>query len=262
MKAKILILDVETAPNLVYTWGLYDQNIGINQIKEGEFMLCWSAKWLDSKKVYFDSLIEYPSYFKKHPKSDEKIAKSIWKLVDEADIVVTHNGNNFDLKWLNTIFLKNGLKPASTFKSVDTLREVRGNFRFPSYRLDRVCQELGLGAKQSHEGFEMWRKCMGGDRKAWKKMVDYNKQDVVILEKLYLKLRPFMKSHPNLSLYHSDIKDLKCPLCGGTHFKKKGFAYTQSNKYQRFVCVECGKNIRTRDSVITKDNKKKVPLNG
>ena len=109
MCPKILCLDLETAPAKVFSWGIWEQNIGVSQIVDDGYVLCWCAKWLDKKEIMSDALINYPSYFKKNPRCDKKIAESIWKLVNEADIVVTHNGNNFDLRWINTLFVKHVL---------------------------------------------------------------------------------------------------------------------------------------------------------
>jgi len=245
--AKILILDIETAPAKVYSWGLYDQNIGINQIIQDSYMLSWAAKWYGEKKVRSDALINYKYVFKKDRTDEHMIAKSIWKLLDEADIVIAHNGDRFDIRWLNDVFLRNGMKPPSSFKSIDTLKESRGNFYSISHRLNYLCQRLGIGHKLKHEGFEMWPKCMRGEKGAWKRMIHYNCKDVVLLEELYDIIKPFMKNHPNLALY-TDGHEIMCPICGSNKFKKKGFAYTSTNKYRRYICKDCGKNIRERQA--------------
>jgi len=248
-KAKILFLDVETSPCKAYAWGLWDQNIGLEQIIQDSYMLSWSAKWQGETKVMSDGLINYKSVYKKDPTDEHCLAKSIWKLMDEADIVVGHNGDNFDIKWLNTVFLRNGLQPPSSYKSVDTLKESRGNFYQLSHRLNFLCQRLSIGHKLKHEGFELWKKCMDGDVKAWKRMIHYNAKDVVLLEELYDLIKPFMKNHPNLALY-TESEDTTCPTCQGTSFRKKGYAYTQNNKYQRWVCNNCGKNVREKKGLL------------
>ncbi len=249
---KILLLDIETAPIKAYTWGLFDQNINPVQIIDHGYMLSWAAKWFDKKEIMFDSIFNHKKEFKANPKSDEKIAKSIWPIMDEADIILAHNGDNYDLKWLNMVFLKHNMKPASTFKSIDTFRVVKSSFRFESNKLEEIGKFLGCGQKVEHEGFPLWVKCMHGDEKAWKKMEQYNKHDVVLLEKVYEKIRPFIKNHPNLALYHDGSKPI-CPNCAGDKFSKKGFAYTFMNKYQRYVCNNCGKNVRGRKPILTKD---------
>lgn len=245
---KILLLDLETAPAKVFTWGLWEQNIGTTQIVEDGYVLMWCAKWLHKKEVLSDMLINYPSFYKENPRSDKKIAESIWKLMDEADIIVTQNGIDFDLKWINTMFVKHGLKPVSPYKSVDTKRVLKSKFRFISNKLDFVGRKLGLGGKLSTGGFELWEGCLKGDKKCWDKMLKYCKNDVILLEKLYLKVLPFISNHPNYGLY-SGVSDSVCPNCGCKSLERRGFEYTSTNKYQRYVCKKCGKWSRERKSI-------------
>ena len=53
---KILYLDIETAPNLVFTWGLFNQNIGLNQIVKPGYTLCFAAQWEGKKEIVFSSV--------------------------------------------------------------------------------------------------------------------------------------------------------------------------------------------------------------
>ncbi len=251
--ARILMLDIETAPAKVYTFQLRDVTINIEAVIQDSYMLSWSAKWHSEKKVMSDALINYPSVFKKDKTDEHMIAKSIWKLLDETDIVVAHNGDRFDIKWLNDVFLRNGMKPPSSYKTIDTLKESTGNFYSISHRLNYLCQRLGIGHKLKHEGFAMWPKCMRGDKQAWKCMMKYNKLDVTLLEELYDLIKPFMKNHPNLALY-SELDTTICPICSGTEFRSKGFSYTSTNKYRRYVCKNCGKNVRDRQGLINQKN--------
>jgi len=242
--AKILCLDIETAPAKVYCWGLWDQNIGINQIVEDGYVLCWCAKWLDSKEILSDALINHSTHFKNNPRCDKKIAESIWRLVNEADIVVTHNGNNFDLKWLNTMFIKHGLKPVSPYKSIDTCAVVKNKFRFISNKLDFICRKLDLGRK-IETNFKLWERCMKGDAKSWALMVKYCKHDVRILERLYMAVRPYISKHPNMNLYNGVVCAV-CPNCGNKNLERRGYDYTAIGKFQRYVCKTCGRWSRDR----------------
>ena len=175
------MLDIETSPMSAYVWGLFDQNIGLNQMIDTSKVLCYTAKWYDDKEIYFDSI---------HKSRHKTMLKGIHDLLDMADAVITYNGNKFDLPVLNKEFLLHGFNPPSPYKQIDLLRTVRSNFRFPSNKLDYVAQRLGLGKKQEHEGHELWVKCMNGDKDAWKRMEKYNIQDVVLLENLYNSLLP------------------------------------------------------------------------
>jgi len=252
MSAKILILDIETAPLEAWVWGLYDQNVSLDQIINCGYVLSYSCKWFGKAGVIYDSIFNHKEQFKKDPRNDVCIAKTVHALMDEADIIIAHNGDGFDIKWLNTIFLKHGLKPVSPFKTIDTLKIARSHFKFPSNKLDYIAQALGVGSKLKHEGFKLWIKCMNGDEKAWKKMEQYNKRDVYILENVYKKLRPFIKNHPNLALYQEEEKPT-CPNCDGKKFQKRGFAYTAVSKYHRYACCNCGKWVRGRKNLLSKE---------
>lgn len=252
MGPKILFLDIETAPSTAYLWGMYDQNINPVQIIQEGYVLCWSAKWAGTKQKMFDSIFNYGEAFRKDPTSDLNIAITLWKLLNEADIVIAHNGDDFDLKWANTLFIKNRLKPVSSFKSIDTLKEARTNFKFLSNKLEFLVKDLALGEKMKNEGFTLWIKCMKGEREAWRQMEEYNKRDIDILEKLYDVMKPFMKRHPKLSLYFDKSNEI-CDTCSSSKLIKNGFAYTAGNKYQRYVCSDCGAGCRGKTSLLTKE---------
>lgn len=247
IKAKILLLDIETAPNKVYTWGLYDQTVGINQIIQSGYVLCWAAKWLGSPDIMCDALIDHPVTYKKDSSNDKELAKSMWKLLDGADIVVTHNGDVFDIKWLNTLFITHRLPPPSPFMSIDTCKSAKRYFRFVSNKLGYLNRHLNLSNKLDHDGFGLWVRVMAGDRKSWSHMVKYCKQDVKALEELYLTIKPYIGNHPDLALFQ-DTKEALCPKCTSVHIKKKGFAYTAKRKYQRLICLDCGTNFRGKMS--------------
>lgn len=243
MKPKVLFLDIETAPAKVFVWQLWDVNVGTNQIIEDGYIMCWSAKWAGETKIHTDSVANHCKPKDYAVKGEREIAKSIWKLMDEADIVVTHNGDQFDLKWINGVFVKHGIPPVSTFKSVDTLKEAKKSGRFISNKMDFLTRKFKVGGKVETGGFALWVKCMNGGRNAWRRMISYCKHDTRLLERLYNVLLPYMKSHPNLGLFSKE-GDQICPNCGSHKIQKKGFFYTNNGKYQRYRCLNCGKNIR------------------
>ena len=162
--------------------------------------------------------------------------RGVYGLLDQADAVIHYNGTKFDIPTLNKEFLLHGLGQPSPYRQMDLLRVARGQFKFPSNRLDYVAQALGVGQKTKHEGHTLWVKCMNSDPAAWAKMEKYNKNDVTIMEKVYLKLIPWMKNHVNLGIY---TNELGCPNCGKTHFHGRGYAYTQAGKFQRYQCQMC-----------------------
>lgn len=230
---KILLLDIETSPNTAYVWGLFKENIPLARLIDSSETLCWSAKWHGEKEVMFDSILE---------SSPKKMIKRIHKLLNEADVVVHYYGSRFDLPVLNREFLIYGFSPPAPYKSLDLLTTVRRKFKFVSNKLDYVSERLGLGKK--HEtNFQLWVDCMRKDPDAWKIMKQYNIQDVLLLEKLYERLKPWISNHPNIGLYQSN--SLVCPTCGGTHHHKRGYAHSQSRVYQRHVCKSCGTWFRS-----------------
>lgn len=224
---KILLLDIETFPNIVHSWGLFNQNIGITQIVKSGHTACWAAKWLGEKKTMYYGL---------NTATNAKMLKEIWKLLDEADAVVHYNGARFDIPTLNKEFVKHGLLPPSPYKQIDLLRTARKMFKFASNKLDYVCQFLGIGAKTRHKGHELWTECMANNEKSWKLMQRYNIQDVALLEKLYNKLLPWIPNHPNRQMYGHE----GCPHCSSKDVQKRGFAYALTQKYQRYKCNDCG----------------------
>lgn len=246
---KILLLDVETRPNLAYVWGLWDQNVGLSQIKESGQTLCWCAKWLGEPEIFFESV---------NGIGEKGMASRMHKLMSEADAIVHYNGNRFDIPTLNKDFLLQKLPPPPPSKQIDLLRVVKQKFRFPSNKLDYVAQALGIGKKVKHEGFELWLKCMAGDVKAWERMKKYNEQDVLLLEKLYHKLRPWIKNHPNHSL-HADDPDC-CPKCGSETYQRRGVERTAACVYRRFQCMKCGGWFRSSSNIGPRPQQKTTNL--
>jgi uncharacterized protein YprB with RNaseH-like and TPR domain len=187
---KILLLDIETTPLQVYTWGLWDQNIGINQIIKSTEMMCFGAKWLGQKSVTFKSV---------HHDGKKTMLEELHKLMDEADVLVGWNSAAFDHKHINREFLENGMTPPAPTKDLDLMTITKANFQFPSNKLDYVAQKLGVGAKVKHSGFELWIKCMDGDDKAWREMKKYQIQDVQLLDSLYDILLPWFPGSGSVS---------------------------------------------------------------
>jgi hypothetical protein len=234
METKNLLFDIETAPNVSYTWGLYEQDV--ISVKKNWYMLSFAYKWLGEKKVHAYSLPDFPLY-KKDPENDKELCQKLWELMDEAQIVIAHNGVAFDTKKSKGKFLQHGFPPPSPFKEIDTLKVARRYFKFDSNKLDNLGKYLGIGEKINTGGWKLWEGCIKGDQKAWKKMVQYNKNDVVLLEKVYLRMRPYMDNHPNFNLY-SSTED-KCPNCGGPTIKQ-GLKYNRTRVMQQRKCKSCG----------------------
>lgn len=223
---KILLLDIETAPNTAYVWRLFKENIGLNQILETGYVMCWAAKWYGEEKVYFSSV---------HHDSEENMLAQIHELLEQADCVVHFNGKSFDIPTLNKEFVTHGITPPAPYKQVDLLEVARATFRFTSNKLDFIAEQLGVGKK--HETtFKLWVDCMNNKPEAWDLMEKYNKNDVILLEKVYEKFRPWIRSHANHSLHNGEVC---CPNCGSRDYQRRGFYFTVAGKYQRYQCQKC-----------------------
>lgn len=229
---KLVTIDIETSPNLAYTWGLFKQNIGINQLMETGEVMCFAAKNYGQKPV---------SFFSTHHHGKTEMIEAAHQILDEADAVIHYNGKRFDIPHLNREFLEEGLTPPAPYAQIDLLNVAKKQFRFTSNKLDHVAQQLGIGAKTSHTGFQLWKDCMAGDEEAWALMKKYNIQDVELTEEVYDALLPWIPSHPNHRLYHSGVEDDLCPNCGSTDLRKEGRAYTSVSAFQRYRCADCGK---------------------
>lgn len=254
---KILIFDIETAPIRAYIWSLWDERVGLNQIKSDWHIISWAAKWLGdppSKIMYMDQRNA------KNVEDDSKILKKIWELLNEADVVITQNGINFDQKKLNARFILNGFKPTSSYRHIDTAQIAKKHFGFTSNKLEYMTQKLCKKYKKLSDhkfpGFELWKECLSGNLAAWKELEKYNKYDILSLEELYGKLIPWSNAGPDFNLYTDDLVS-RCK-CGSVNFNKNGFNYTPTGKFQRFTCADCGAEVRARENLLSKEKRKSI----
>ena len=233
-----MLLDIESAPAQAYVWGIWEQNVGLNQLIDSGRVLCWAAKWSDQDQIEFSS-----------EKKDGKrrMMQKIHKLLNEADVVVHYNGSRYDIPILNREFLKLEMDPPAPYKQVDLLKVAKTRFKFLSNKLDFVAKTLGLGSKVRHKGFELWIECMEGKAEAWEQMEEYNRGDIILLEKLYNRVLPWIKNHPNFNLFSRD--GLVCPKCGSKHYHFRGNAQVKTLTYRRAQCNDCGSWFRSNKAI-------------
>ena len=255
---KILTLDIETAPLRATVWGIWQQNVPVSRINTDWYCLSWSAKWFGSNDVMYEDKRETWD-----TEDDYNLIQGMWKLLDEADMVITQNGKKFDIKRLNTRFLMHGMKPPSNFKHVDTLQEAKRWFNFSSNKLefmtDKLCKVYKKLKHGAYAGNTLWDACLAGDMKAWDEMEEYNIYDVLSLEELYTIMRPYMKLHPNLNVFYDDNK-LRCN-CGGEEFSHNGYHYSNLSKFDRFSCDSCGSEVRGRVNLFSKEKRASLRMN-
>ena len=233
-KPRILFFDIETAPLRIFAWKTWQTDA--IKVEKDWYMLSWSAKWQHGKHIT-KGLCDYEGY-DPFSEDDSRLINELWQLFEQADVVIGHNVDKFDLRKANTRAIINGHKPTSDFKTVDTLKVAKKHFAFSSNRLDALGETLGLGRKVNTGGFALWEACMKGDPKAWAKMKRYNRQDVTLLEKVYDKLQPWMPSHPNIALM-SGVEN-GCRNCGSTDLMRNGHRWTMTGKAARYQCRNCG----------------------
>ena len=255
---KVLVFDIETAPVLGYVWSLWKQNVGLNQIKEDWYVLSYAAKWYGEEHVYYEDQRNAENI-----EDDRDILQGIWNLLDEADIVITHNGKRFDSKKLNARFILNGMKPPRSYRHIDTLEIVKKHFAFTSNRLayltDKLCTDTVKSSHGKFSGFTLWSGCLEGDLEAWKTMEEYNIDDVKSLEELYNILAPWSNSLPNFDTYHKDLTN--ADLSGTMDLIPSGYVYTNLGKYQRYVCKKTGRELRGRVNLLSKDKRSSLKSN-
>lgn len=252
---RILIVDIETSPMKAYVWKRWKENISLDQTISEWFMICWAAKWLGEKEVHTACIT--PSEIVEE--DDKRITEELWKLLDEADIVVAHNGKRFDIPKMNSRFIIHNLPPCSPYKQVDTFDVAKKVFGFSSNKLDALATYFGYPNKDETD-FNLWKECLKGNQTSLNYMQNYNIKDVLILEKVYIKLRPWTPHHPNAGLYMESDKPV-CPVCGSTHLEvTSDFVYTHASKFKVLRCTECGGIARVRNNSYPKDKKETLVL--
>ena len=249
-QAKVLVYDIETSRTWVRAplFSLWNQNISHAHIEKPWIMLCFSAKWLWEDKIMSFKL----SKKEVDDWNDESLAKSLWRLFDEADVIIAHNNKKFDQKVAQTRFFAHRLNLPSPFLDVDTLVHAKKKFKIPSNRLDYLGEFLGLGRKiETEKG--LWDKVEEGDESAMDRMALYCDQDVKLLEDVYLEMRPYVQPHPNIGLFEAQTGEFVCPTCGSKELEEEGQYATTVNVYQNYRCKSCGSMARTRKGMAVKD---------
>jgi hypothetical protein len=238
---KILAWDIELTPMTVYSWSLWPTHIPIQQIEKPQEVMCFGARWYGKNQVMFKST---------HHHGKQEMLDTIHALLDEADAVLSWNGAGFDTKHINREFIEAGMLPPSPYIEIDLMRVAKRKFKWASNKLNWVSQVLDVGQKVEHEGFQLWLDCMDGSKSAWRKMKEYQIQDVNLLIDLYEKLKPWIDNHPNVNSRNEDGVDA-CVACGSQHIVKAGTRVLASGKYLRYQCQDCGKWMRGKTAIST-----------
>ena len=231
---RILIYDIENSPALGYFWPpMYDTNI--LSITEDWYMLSFAYKWAGEP----DTAIKFER--KAARKGDDKgLVKKLWALFDEADAVLAHNGDRFDQKKSLARMVFHELPPPSPFIEIDTLKLARQKFAFTSNKLDELAKMFGIGSKKPHQGMHTWYGCMENDPEAWASMEEYNKHDVVLLDGLYKRIAPYVRTRMNLQAWDGTYR---CVQCGSGNMESRGYRSRGGTErtHRNWKCLDCGK---------------------
>lgn len=252
---RILLLDIETAPLLAYIFQkqIWKARITHEKVLSDWFILTFSCKYLGEDEIISNRLTSEEAI----NQDDSRLIEKLWYLLCDSDIVVCHGGDYFDIPNINTRFVVFGMGPTTHYRQIDTLKVAQRQFGFTHNSLAALADFFGIVSK-IETTFDLWKRCFIGDEKALFEMESYNRRDVEILEEVYLKLRPWIKSHPNLSIYDNSV-ELTCPHCRGHNLKPDGGYYTtQTGRYPTYRCFDCGATPRDRKSDLSKDKKKSL----
>lgn len=252
-KPKVLVLDIETAPMHVRVWGMFKQRISPKQVIHDWYIICWSGKWLNEPEIFGDCVTPEETRRRYDPDEtrevDDRVTQSVWEMINEADAVIAHNGDRFDLRKIRARWIVRNQDLPSPWVSIDTLKITQREFGFSSHKQEYITKFLKLSEKLDTE-YQMWIDCEGGNQKALDKMFKYCRGDVVGLEDMFLRIRKYAHSLPNMALF-TDLSDGQaCGNCTSTDLDWSGeYDYTTpSNRYSAFQCNSCGSWGKSRYS--------------
>jgi hypothetical protein len=256
---RILLIDIETAPKIAYVWRTFKENISVEQIVSDTHLLSFAAKWLGEREIIYSDQSR-----SRQMSDDTRLLKQIHALLDEADIVIAHNGQAFDLPFVLTRMAAADIPPPSNFRQVDTYRVAKKQFGFTFNKLEFLAKALKCKVRKNpHKrfpGMELWKECLARNQEAWDEMRTYNIDDVRVLEEVYMKLRPWIEGHPNVGMYRNYDRP-SCPVCGGTHMVRRKLYYTNTNIYPLYRCSDCGKYARGRKGEANPQHRKNQLMN-
>lgn len=229
-----LCLDIELTPRKVYVWSGRNYEVDVIEEIDPWYMLCFSWQWLPGKTEVFSQRMG--KRYRPGKLDDYEVVARLRELLDQADIVLTHNGKKFDIKKFNSRCLFHKIKPPSDFKQIDTYQLFKGNFAEDSNKLQEIAAKYGLGNKVVHNGFPLWKACMQGEEKAWKTMERYNKRDVDLTVAAYALIREWI-NRPKTTYDNR----LPCPHCDSQNTHRRGVEINSLGRWRKLQCRDCAK---------------------
>ena len=240
---RILHIDIESAPTLGFVFGRFKQFLSPSHVVRRGYVLCWCAKWHNEPTMITCSQADFG---KEGTEDDEEVVRAAYDMFEMADIIVAHNADRYDIPMLRRQWMKYGMPPPQPYRSADTLKMAKSSAKFEANSLAELGAFFELGSKMQTGGFDLWARCMKGEKEAFQEMVDYCCGDVELLEAVYMKLLPYAKTHPNVALYGINIKP-RCTRCGSSDLRPlEKSSYTMTRQYTAFRCGSCSSINRSR----------------
>jgi len=242
---KRLFFDIETSPIVAYTWRVgWKLNIGTDNIIQDWKIICISYGWEDEDKVHTLTWDKN--------QCDKQMLIDFIKIANTADELVAHNGDRFDIKKIRTKCIYHRIPMFPNYRTLDTLKKAKSGFTFNSNRLDYIAKYLGVGAKLEHEGFNMWVKCMQGDKDALADMVKYCEMDIVVLQDVFLVMQSYIKQNQHVGTLNMGRK-CDCPSCGSSDVTYLKLNVTSLGTPKRqFECDVCSHAYEISNSAYRK----------
>ena len=245
---RITLWDIETTHNLAAVFQLkHNDYINADNIVQERIIVCAAWKDLGKRAVHAVSTLDNPTpRFEQNLLNDKWVCEKLHEVLSSADVIVAHNGDEYDIKFTKGRFLVHGLPPLPPILSIDTLKVARKQFLLNANNLNYLGSLLKVGNKKpTKQG--LWLKVLQGDQSAIRQMVTYNKEDVRLLERVFLKLQPHIADHTNRQLFGtSGHGRLECPRCGSSDVQSRGIHRAATQTYQRYQCKKCAGWFRER----------------
>lgn len=230
--SKVLVIDVETLPLLGYTFNPWNTSITPSHLVKDFCILSYAAKWLGDDRIISDILTPREAI----SRNDKRLLQKPWRLLEEADVIITHNGKRFDIRKLNARFWKNKYHKPASYKMIDTLVAAKSVFGLTYNSMDFIAEYVEMDRKLD-TNFALWVACDNGDREALRYMREYNEQDIRTQESIYMEMREWIPNHPDMSVYAR--MDNVCPVCLSTNHERIGFYVAKKLRYNEHRCADC-----------------------
>ena len=229
---KRLFFDIETSPNIVYTWRAgWNITVTPESIIEERRIICISYKWENHPKVHRISWDKNMC--------DKQMLIDFIKVVNTADEVIAHNGDRFDLKWIRTRCIFHRIPMFPAYRSLDTLKKAKSSFYFNSNKLDYIARFIKVGAKMETGGFDLWKEVMKNNLEALETMGLYCDQDVLVLEAVYQEMKNYFKQNLHEGVLDGKTK-FSCPSCSSEKIKYLKLNSTAAGTIKRLMaCNTC-----------------------